>query len=231
MTAGTRAGKRSAKGGSKRRRPSASSGRLGPHLSQQTSHLPRLFPRSRPKRPTTPRRHPRAWSRSHSRHDPWRNGQGANRLDLLPPIPGDVLFSGGGWHNLSATSLAQKSYAHPKFVAPLLERKWGREVFPRNRPNTKCVGGSVGAVRRLGEVGLSSRGVQGPPAHAEPERCGRLSLRDRQKHKERAARGGSLRGLSFDRRTTDRCFRRRRSVGQCLEAVGCAARHSCTRET
>jgi hypothetical protein len=70
-----------------------------------------------------------------------------------------------------------------------------------------------------------------PPAHAEPERCGRLSLPDRQKHTERAARGGSLRGLSFDPRTTDRCFQRRRSVGQCLEAVGCAARHSCTRET
>src|SRR2546425_1287206 len=77
------------------------------------SHLPRLFPRSRPKRPTTPRRHPQAWSPSHSRHYPERNGQGANRLDLLPPIPGDVLFSGGGWHNLSATSLVQKSYAHP----------------------------------------------------------------------------------------------------------------------
>ena len=113
MIAGTRAGKRSASGCSKRLRLSVGSGQLGFHLRPQMSQLPLLLSRSRPHRPTVPRLHLQIRSPLCSRRRPKRNGQGAKRLDLLPPIPGDVLFSGGSWPKRSATLLVQKSCAHP----------------------------------------------------------------------------------------------------------------------
>ena len=114
MTAGTRAGKRSESSGSTRRRCNARSGRRGPLFSQQASHLPLLFLPFRPKRPTSPRCHPSTWFLPPSkRHPSWKGQGGVNRLDLPPPILGDVLFSGSAWPHESSLLLVQKSYAHP----------------------------------------------------------------------------------------------------------------------